>query len=235
MKRLLFAAAAVLFGVLDLYGSWGAASSEALLASLLQQAPGLHAVALRLALDSAGCAVQRGLVRRSNLLTVIDYSLSSSQPRLFVFDLAARKLLFRELVAHGKNSGGDTTNYFSNDSGSLASSLGLFATEDTYVGHNGYSLRLRGLEEGINDMASERAIVLHGAYYVSSEAIRALGRLGRSWGCPAVRSEIAHKLIDTIRGGSAIFAYYPEQSWLENSLFLSHDAPPRATALSASR
>src|SRR2546428_1132386 len=103
MKRLLFAAAAALFGALDLYGSCGAAPSEALVESLLRQAPELHTVALRLALDSAGCAVQRGVVTRRDLLTVIDYSLSSSQPRLFVFDLAARKLLFCELVAHGKN------------------------------------------------------------------------------------------------------------------------------------
>src|SRR5438132_1699205 len=85
-----------------------------------------------------------------------------------------------------------------------------------------YSLHLRGLEEGVNDMASERAIVLHGAYYVSLEAVRVLGRLGRSWGCPAVRSEIAQKLIDTIRGGSAIFAYYPDKSWLSNSVYLRH-------------
>ena len=176
------------------------------------------------------------MVRRRELLTVIDYSVSSSLPRLFVFDLAARKLLFRELVAHGKNSGGDMASYFSNDPGSLASSLGLFISEDTYVGHNGYSLRLRGLEEGVNDMASDRAIVLHGAYYVSSEAVRVLGRLGRSWGCPAVRAEVAHKLIDTIRGGSAIFAYYPEKSWLETSLFLQHDlTTASATTMAAAR
>ncbi len=216
MKRLTFTAAIALFGALDLR----AAASESLVSSFLRQAPGLHAEALRLALDSAGSAAQRGLVRRRNLLTVIDYSIRSSEPRLFVFDLAARKLLFRELVAHGKNSGGDVANFFSNSSGSLASSLGLFVTEDTYVGNHGYSLRLRGLEEGVNDMASDRAIVLHGAYYVSREAIRVLGRLGRSWGCPAVRSEIARKLIDTIRGGSAIFAYYPQKGWLASSVFL---------------
>ncbi|HEY8847870.1 MAG TPA: murein L,D-transpeptidase catalytic domain family protein, partial [Thermoanaerobaculia bacterium] len=117
-----------------------------------------------------------------------------------------------------------------------ASSLGLFVSEDTYVGHNGYSLRLRGLEEGVNDMASDRAVVLHGAYYVSSEAVRVLGRLGRSWGCPAVRAEVAHKLIDTIRGGSAIFAYYPEKSWIENSLFLQHNATTAsATTMAAAR
>ena len=139
-------------------------------------------------------------------------------------------------MAHGKNSGGDVANYFSNDPGSLASSLGLFVSEDTYVGHNGYSLRVRGLVEGFNDMASDRAIVLHGAYYVSTEAVRVLGRLGRSWGCPAVRAEIAQKLIDTIRGGSAIFAYYPEKSWLETSLFLQHGGTTvSATAMAAAR
>jgi len=196
---------------------------EALVASLLTQATGLRAEVLVLALDAEANAEQRGIVKR-RVLTVIDYSLPSSQPRLFVFDLVARKLLFRELCAHGKSSGGDVANYFSNSPGSLASSLGLFVTEDTYVGHNGYSLRLRGLEEGINDMALDRAIVLHGAYYVSREAIRVLGRLGRSWGCPAVRAEIAHKLIDTIRGGSAIFAYYPEKAWLKSSEFLRTSA-----------
>jgi len=236
MNRFFFAAAAVLVCALDLHASCGASAPESLVTSLVQQAPDLHSQVLRLALDAARCAVDRGLVKRRELLTVIDYSVSSSTPRLFVFDLVARKLLFRELVAHGKNSGGDMASYFSNDPGSLASSLGLFVSEDTYVGHNGYSLRLRGLEEGVNDMASDRAVVLHGAYYVSSEAVRVLGRLGRSWGCPAVRAEVAHKLIDTIRGGSVIFAYYPEKSWLENSLFLQHNATtPVATSMAAAR
>lgn len=197
------------------------APSEALVASLLGQAPGLREQVLRLALNAAECAAEKGLVRRRNLLTVIDYSLPSSEARLFTFDVAQKKILFRELVAHGKNSGGDKASFFSNESGSLASSLGLFVTEDTYSGGNGYSLRLRGLEEGVNDMAWDRLIVMHGAYYVSREAVRALGRLGRSWGCPAVRSEIAQKLIDTVRGGSAIFAYYPDERWLSKSAFLT--------------
>jgi len=191
-------------------------------APLLQQAPGLRADVLRLALDAAHRAEDRGLVQRRDLLTVIDYSLPSSQPRLFVFDLSAKRLLFRELVAHGKNSGDDVATAFSNSPGSLETSLGLFVTADTYEGHNGYSLRLKGLEEGVNDMAWDRAIVLHGAAYVSREAIKALGRLGRSWGCPAVSSLMAKKIIDTIRGGSAVFAYYPEKSWLTTSAFLPH-------------
>jgi hypothetical protein len=217
MKR--FVLFVVFLCAVDAKASCGSAPSE-LVGTLLKQAPGLHAHVLKLALDAERCGVQRGVIKRADVLTVIDYSIASTQPRLFVFDLAARRLLFHELVAHGKNSGGNITNFFSNDPGSLATSLGLFVTEDTYVGHNGYSLRLRGLEQGFNDMAFSRAIVLHGAYYVSQQAAKVLGRLGRSWGCPAVRAEVAHKLIDTIRGGSAIFAYYPEQSWLMKSAFL---------------
>src|SRR5438105_11423875 len=231
MKRLLLAIAIAFAGAANVK-----AAPDALVTTLVSQAPGLRADVLRLALDAAGSAAKRGLVARRNMLTVIDYSLPSSQKRLFVFDLAAKKILFRELVAHGKSSGGNITNFFSNEPGSEATSLGLFVTQDTYLGHNGYSLRLRGLEEGVNDMASERAIVLHGAYYVSLEAVRVLGRLGRSWGCPAVRSEIAQKLIDTIRGGSAIFAYYPDKSWLETSLFLQHGGTTvSATAMAAAR
>jgi len=194
--------------------------SEGLVKSLLRQAPELRSEVLKMALNAAHTAAQRGLVHREDLLTVIDYSLPSTQPRLFVFDLVSRKLLFRELVAHGKNSGGNVPSFFSNSSGSLASSIGLFVTADPYIGGNGYSLRLKGLEEGINDMAWDRAIVMHGASYVSQEAIKILGRLGRSWGCPAVRPEIAHKIIDTVRGGTAVFAYYPEKSWLATSAFV---------------
>lgn len=210
----------VLFSALGAYASCGDVPSQALVSNLVQQAPGLHENVLKLALNAETCAVQKGLVKRRDLLTVIDYSITSTQPRLFVFDLASKKLLFRELVAHGKNSGDTVTKFFSNDPGSLETSLGLFVTEDPYVGHNGYSLRLKGLEEGFNDMALARAIVLHGASYVSQEAINALGRLGRSWGCPAVRADVAQKLINTIRGGSAIFAYYPDRNWLSQSAFL---------------
>jgi hypothetical protein len=194
--------------------------SDSLASQLLRQAPGLKAEVLRLALRATGCAAEQGLVKRRNLLTVIDYSLPSTEPRLWVFDLASKKVLFRELVAHGKNSGGNKPSFFSNSPGSLATSLGLFVTADTYFGSNGYSLRLRGLEEGVNDMAMDRAIVMHGASYVSRAATRALGRLGRSWGCPAVRKEVARKMIDTLRGGSPIFAYYPDQNWLTGSAFV---------------
>ena len=198
------------------------APSDPLVSALVQQAPGLRSDVLKLALDAEQTAAKQGLVTRQNLLTVIDYSMPSTQPRLFVFDLVARRLLFRELVAHGRNSGGDLASFFSNQPGSLATSIGLFVTADTYFGGNGYSLRLKGLDEGFNDMAWDRMIVLHGAAYVSRAAITALGRLGRSWGCPAVRTDIAQKIIDTIRGGSAVFAYYPDRTWLKNSAFFHH-------------
>jgi L,D-transpeptidase catalytic domain len=217
MKRLLLTiAVAIAFAV----PMRAADSSDLLVASLVTQAPGLRSDVLKLALAAATRAEDRGLVTRRNLLTVIDYSLPSSQPRLFIFDIASRKLLFRELVAHGKGSGGNLASYFSNDPGSLATSIGLFVTAGTYNGGNGYSLRLRGLEAGINDMAWDRAIVLHGASYVSQEAVSALGRLGRSWGCPAVRREVSQQIIDTIRGGSPVFAYYPDKGWLSTSAFL---------------
>lgn len=185
-----------------------AAKVESLLSALTRQAPDLRPDVLRIAFDAAQSAASRGLVKRTDLLTVIDYSLPSSQPRLFVFDLVGRKLLFHELVAHGKNSGGDRATFFSNKPESLATSLGLFVTADPYIGAHGYSLRLRGLQSGINDKAWDRHIVMHGAAYVSNAAIRTLGRLGRSFGCPAVRPEISRAMIEKLRGGSPVFAYY---------------------------
>src|SRR5258708_5647223 len=211
MKRLitLFAAAVVLSTAPSLLADDVAPtpihSSDKLVSSLVRQAPGLSSRALKLALQAARAADARGLLKRPGVLTVIDYSLPSTKPRLFVFDLVARKLLFRELVAHGRSSGGDLATFFSNNPGSMATSLGLFVTADTYFGGNGYSLRLRGLEEGINDMAWSRAVVIHGAAYVSQQAIRALGRLGRSWGCPAVRQEIPGKIIATIPHATPFF------------------------------
>lgn len=192
-----------------------------LVEALASQSRDLRPHVLQLALDATACAAERGLISRPQLLTVIDYSRPSTEPRLWVFDVASRRLVFHELVAHGRNSGDNETTRFSNRPGSLQTSLGLFVTAGTYVGRNGYSLRLRGLEEGVNDRAEERAIVIHGAPYVSAASVRALGRLGRSWGCPAVGLDVARSLIDLIKGGSAVFAYYPESDWLARSAFLA--------------
>jgi hypothetical protein len=185
------------------------------------QATGLRPEVLRLAVEAADCADSRGLVESGRLLTVIDYSLPSVEPRLWVVDRESHEVLFQELVAHGKNSGDNLTTRFSNTADSLQTSLGLFSTDDTYVGSNGYSLRLEGLEPDVNDRARVRAIVMHGAPYVNAETARKLGRLGRSWGCPAVSLESARRLIDTVKGGTPVFAYYPDKAWLAESRFLN--------------
>jgi hypothetical protein len=181
---------------------------------------GLNPEVFRLALAAASCAVRSGSIDQLTTLTVIDYSLPSTEKRLWVFDVAAKALRYEELVAHGSGSGENLATTFSNEPETHQSSLGLFRTEDTYVGRNGYSLRLRGLDSGFNDRAYERAIVMHGAPYVSEDLARAQGRLGRSWGCPALRSGVARELIDTVKGSGLLFAYYPDQEWLQSSKYL---------------
>ena len=181
---------------------------------------GIDRGVLRLALSAAACAVRSGDVTDLRTLTVIDYSLPSTEKRLWVFDLRERTLLYEELVAHGSGSGMDKATAFSNEPESHQSSLGLFRTDTSYVGRNGYSLRLRGLDEGFNDMAYERAIVMHGAPYVSEDTIKQQGRLGRSWGCPALRNGIAREVIDTVKGNGLVFAYYPDAKWLKSSKYL---------------
>lgn len=196
-----------------------AADDAGLPAVLHRAAPALDSSVLRLALQARQCAMQQGQPG-SDRLGVIDYSRPSIQPRLWVFDLSLRRLLYQELVAHGRNSGDNYARDFSNADGSLASSLGLFRTLDPYQGHNGYSLRMEGLEPGINDHAMQRAIVIHGASYVNYNTARREGRIGRSWGCPAVPLAAAPRVIGALKGGQYLFAYYPDPSWLESSPYL---------------
>jgi L,D-transpeptidase catalytic domain len=181
---------------------------------------GVSAHILDLAMRAVTCGVASGDLVAPPTLTVIDYSLPSARPRLWVFDLRSGQLLFKELVAHGRNSGVAVAEHFSDEMGSRRSSLGLFRTADTYVGQNGYSLRLDGLEPGFNGQARARAIVMHGADYVDVTVASARGRVGRSWGCPALREAVARQLIDTVRDGSVVFSYYPDPVWLANSRFL---------------
>jgi hypothetical protein len=180
----------------------------------------IDAAVLDLALGAVSCAIKSGAVADPSTLTVIDYSRPSTEKRLWVFDLHSRTLLYEELVAHGRGSGENLATQFSNLPDSHQSSLGLFRTEDTYVGRNGYSLRLRGLDEGFNDRAYERAIVMHGAPYVDEDIARTNGRLGRSWGCPALRDGVARTVIDRVKGAGLVFAYYPDPAWLRSSKFL---------------
>ncbi len=174
-----------------------------------------------LAREAAVCAVQSGDAANPSTLTVIDYSKPSTSKRLWVFDLHAHQLLFNELVAHGQGSGDNMATAFSNDTDTHESSLGLYVAQDTYIGKNGYSLRLNGLDRGFNDHALARAIVMHGASYVSDLFARMLGRLGRSWGCPALSTAVAHAVIDRVKSGGLIFAYYPDQKWLSSSKYLN--------------
>lgn len=181
---------------------------------------GIDPALFALALDAASHAVTRGEAE-PRTLTVIDFSRPSTQKRLWVYDLQSRALLFHEHVAHGRGSGANLPTSFSNVPESYQSSLGLFRTGEAYIGKHGLSLRLDGLERGINDRARERAIVIHGADYVNAATARAQGRLGRSLGCPAVRPEIATPLINAVKNGGLLFAYYPQQSWLEGSAYLN--------------
>jgi hypothetical protein len=182
---------------------------------------GLDSRVLALALGAARCATSRGAVVEPQTLTIIDYSKASTEPRLWVLDLERPALLYEELVAHGQGSGSNFATSFSNQPDSHQTSLGLFRTRSTYVGRNGYSLRLDGLDRGFNDRAQERAIVMHGAPYVNGTISKSLGRLGRSHGCPAVRASIARELIDRVKDGNLVFAYYPDARWLKTSTFLN--------------
>ncbi|HVG53525.1 MAG TPA: murein L,D-transpeptidase catalytic domain family protein [Vicinamibacterales bacterium] len=189
---------------------------------------GISADVLNMALSATACAVNSGDIEMPPTLTVIDYSLPSTTPRLWVFEVPSGRLLFKELVAHGKNTGDNMATSFSDTANSRQSSLGLFVTRQTYVGSNGYSLRLAGLEPGFNGNALDRAIVMHGAPYVDPANAKKQGRLGRSWGCPALRQAVARDVIDTVRGGGVIFSYYPDENWLTKSAFLNCDRSDRS-------
>lgn len=161
-------------------------------------------------------------LNKDNIISIIDYSKPSTDKRFFVIDLHDKKLIYKCLVAHGRNSGENTADSYSNEQESLKSSLGFYITKETYTGKNGYSLRLEGLEKGINDNAMAREIVIHGADYVSEEFIKKNGRLGRSWGCPALPAGLSKEIIDKISNGSCLFIYADDKFYKENSIFLNN-------------
>lgn len=195
-------------------------------------APALDGKVLSKAVAAMQCAVANG-TKPAERLAVIDFSLPSSQPRLWIFDLRSRSLLVEELVAHGQNSGDDLATSFSNVVGSYQSSLGLFRTQESYFGRHGYSLRIDGLEPGVNDRARERAIVIHAADYVDPQWVERQGRIGRSQGCPAVRPEIAKTVVDSLKDGQFMFSYYPDPDWLATSAYLNCEPGRVAAAIVA--
>lgn len=195
-------------------------------------APGLDRRALQHALAAMQCALEHG-AEPAQRLAVIDYAQPSTARRLWIFDLQEQRLLLNDLVAHGRLSGENLATRFSNALGSHQSSLGLFRGAESYRGKHGYSLRLDGLEHGVNDRARERAIVIHGAAYVDASLASRQGRIGRSLGCPAVRPEVARLVVDQLKGGQFVFAWYPDSNWLQGSAYL--DCQPQRSATSLAR
>ena len=165
--------------------------------------------------------VQTGQLANDKIISIVDFSLPSSAKRLFVIDLDNYKVLFCTYVAHGVNSGVEYANRFSNKLSSNKSSLGFYETQNTYLGDNGYSLRLEGLEKGINDNAGRRDIVIHGAAYVDEALVRSQGYIGRSWGCPALPEKLHKPIINKIKDGTCLFIYSPDKTYLKRSKILN--------------
>lgn len=166
---------------------------------------------------------QENELTNTDIITIIDLSLPSTKKRLWIINLKEKKVVENSLVAHGKNTGDLFARNFSNTIGSKQSSLGFYVTGNTYTGKHGLSLYLYGVEPDINDNAKERAIVLHGASYVSQDFIIQNGRLGRSFGCPAVPVSKHKTIINTIKNGACLFIYYPSPNYLNHSQFIVSD------------
>ncbi len=160
------------------------------------------------------------LTSKDKPLVVVDFSLPSTEKRLWIIDLQTGLILHYGYVSHGRNSGNVFAENFSNENNSYMSSLGFYLTGETYEGKHGHSLRLDGLEANFNDNARERAVVIHGAEYANESFIRQTGRLGRSLGCPALPTTVAHEIIKLIKEGSCLFIYSDKKYYLENSSFL---------------
>ncbi|NQY41796.1 MAG: murein L,D-transpeptidase catalytic domain family protein [Legionellales bacterium] len=188
--------------------------------NILKQAPGLSPKVLELALTANECVKKKGL-NKKNKLTILDYSKPSTEKRFWVLDLNKDKVIYSICAAHGRNSGNNFTFTFSNKPQSLQSSIGVFITGDTYYGKHGLSLELFGQEDGINSNAHKRRVVIHAANYVSESFAREHGRIGRSWGCPALNPKYTKPVIKEIKDGTVLFSYYPDQKWLNSSKYLN--------------
>jgi L,D-transpeptidase catalytic domain len=161
--------------------------------------------------------LKNGILKKTDVLTVCDFTQSSANKRLYVIDVAHRKLLFNTYVSHGMNSGVDYATTFSNKANSFKSSLGFFVTSKTYFGRNGLSLKVKGLEKGYNDLAAKRHIVLHGSDYITPQYLKDNGEMGRSLGCAAMPNVMSPKIIKTIKNGSCLFIYHPTVKYLTHS------------------
>ena len=174
---------------------------------------------------------ETGALANEKIITIVDFSKPSSQKRMFIIDLENYKVLFNTYVAHGMQSGKEFANQFSNIPSSNKSSLGFYETLGTYMGGNGYSLKLQGMERGINDNANRRDIVIHGADYVDERLIHSQGYIGRSWGCPAVPRQLHKSIINKIKNGTCLFIFSPEKKYLASSKILNSHLNSPAYAL----
>jgi hypothetical protein len=178
---------------------------------------GLDAKAFEYAWRGYHNLLKKGVIRKRAVLSICDFSQSSRAKRMYVIDVQHRKLLYRTYVAHGQNSGDEYATSFSNDQDSYKSSLGFYVTQRTYIGHNGLSLKLNGVDSGYNENAMKRQIVLHGSSYVSDKYMQHYGTLGTSLGCPALPAAVSGKIIHLVKGGSCLFIYHPTPQYLDNS------------------
>ena len=190
-------------------------------AERLYAAAALEGIVDRTAFEQALAGYEKIDRKRKSILVVIDFTKPSTEERFYVIDMKREKLLYVSHVSHGRNSGENYATSFSNVNGSHKSSLGFYLTDNVYTGRNGYSLILDGLEEGINDRARERAIVIHGAAYSNPSAIAGGGRLGRSHGCPALPEAVSRPIIDAIKGGAVIYIYADDYDYMARSAFLA--------------
>lgn len=185
------------------------------------EAQGLDQKAFEYAWRGYHNMLKKGMIHKRSVLSICDFSQSSRSRRMYVIDVLHRKLLYRTYVAHGQNSGDEYATSFSNQPDSYKSSLGFYVTQRTYIGHNGLSLRLNGVDSGYNDMALKRQIVLHGSSYVSARYMEDFGTLGTSLGCPAVPKTVSRQIIHVVRGGSCLFIYHPTPDYLDNSQIIN--------------
>lgn len=188
------------------------------------EALGLSRQAFEYALTGFNNLLNAGKIRKDNLLSILDFSLPSGKKRLFVIDIAASELVYNTYAAHGRNSGTAVATQFSNEMNSYKSSLGFYITGDTYTGKHGESLRLEGEEEGINDNALARGIVMHSASYVDEDVVAHQGYIGRSQGCPALPGNISKEVINKIKNGSCLFLYSPDKNYVSHSKILNDKA-----------
>lgn len=219
MTILTLITASPLVNASSLLSGWGDSVEN----KLHQQAPDLDYKPLHLGLQAYHCALKHGQDKK-HILSIIDFSRPSNEKRLWVFDMDKLQLLYHTTVAHGKGSGFKYSTHFSNKKGSKASSLGTMLTGRTYYGHRGYSLRLHGLVPKINGKVFRRHVVMHPAWYASAQFLKRHGRLGRSWGCPALAPKKSRQVINTIKDNTIVFAYYPDDDLLADSNYLNCQA-----------